>query len=75
MADNVSEWVADCYGDYSSSLQNKASIDQCPSGVRMNRGGSWSRSVAGLRASNRSGSGAGGRSFDLGFRCARGVGP
>jgi formylglycine-generating enzyme required for sulfatase activity len=74
MAGNVWEWVADCYGDYSSSAQNNPSKEQC-SGARVLRGGSWYNNVARLRASNRHGNGAGVRGDLLGFRCARGVGP
>jgi formylglycine-generating enzyme required for sulfatase activity len=72
MAGNVSEWVADWYGEYPAG---EAENPTGPSSgeFRAYRGGGWNSVVAGfVRAAYRSG---GGRSYGfvgLGFRCARG---
>jgi formylglycine-generating enzyme required for sulfatase activity len=67
MHGNGWEWTADWRGDYPSS----SVID--PPGpsngsLRVQRGGSWNDSGAGLRSAYRGGSNPGGRNYYIGFR-------
>jgi sulfatase modifying factor 1 len=67
MSGNVWEWVWDWYGAYSSVSQSD------PTGVstgsnRVLRGGAWSRSLYGMRASNRNRSSPTYRNNSFGFR-------
>jgi formylglycine-generating enzyme required for sulfatase activity len=73
MTGNVWEWTSDCYGPYASGAQKNPSIEQDSCRARVNRGGGWSSSAAGLRASFRIGFEPAVRYNFVGFRCARGV--
>lgn len=73
MAGNVWEWTADLYGNYSEAAATN------PKGAktgtrRVFRGGSWDFTSADfVRAANRNwGAEPSNRSYNLGFRCARG---
>jgi len=70
MAGNVSEWVADGYGDYPNALQQNPTRPDSGA-VKVLRGGSWGYSEYYLRVSYR-GRGTPDYTFlDIGFRCAR----
>ena len=66
MAGNVWEWTSSPYRPYSGG-----SVDRT---LRVFRGGGCGLNVpSGVRAANRDGNAVTGRSFNLGFRCVRGV--
>ena len=69
MAGNVFEWVADWYGDYSSSaVENPTGPDSGDAGII--RGGSWRSYGNELRVSYRSGFTPTNANRTIGFRCA-----
>jgi sulfatase modifying factor 1 len=70
MAGNVWEWVLDVYAAYpSGAVTDYAKTDDVP--TRVMRGGGYDSNFGELRTSNRESKGAGNRSDNLGFRCAR----
>jgi formylglycine-generating enzyme required for sulfatase activity len=73
LAGNVWEWVADRYDPrYYEQSPRRDPLGPDGGVERSVRGGSWlSNDVADLRASERHGSPASYRSYNLGFRCAR----
>jgi formylglycine-generating enzyme required for sulfatase activity len=75
MAGNVSEWVADWYGPYSSEKQGNPTGPSLDAGGRVVRGGAANRIDRYIRTSSRSQQGdIMGTNF-LGFRCAHGISP
>ncbi len=81
MAGNVWEWVDDVYAadayahhDGEGGYVRDASAPSQSTERRAFRGGGWSRSLASVaRAAYRVGGVAASRSYELGFRCARGA--
>jgi len=71
MAGNGWEWVADWYGGYSSSSQQRNPTGPSSGTSRVLRGGSWGSFRSFVRVSSRDGYSPGNRSNDLGFRCAQ----
>lgn len=71
MAGNVSEWVADWYGDYPQQASNNYAGPASGSN-RVRRGGSWLYDYpSGLRGALRFRNTPSDRNGNLGFRCAR----
>ncbi len=73
LAGNVWEWVEDCWhGSYEGApSSSKPWTSNCSGSLRVGRGGGWGNPAGYLRAALRSRDAPGGRSDDLGFRCAR----
>ena len=77
---NVWEWVEDCWhSDYTDAPSDGSAWgSDCHatfSGYRVLRGGSWHINARNLRSAVRSGTGAGDRGSDTGFRIARTLTP
>ncbi len=71
MHGNVLEWLQDPWHDSYVGAPSVASVWGGGAGdSRVVRGGSWSFDAAWLRSASRYGSGAGGGSYDVGFRVA-----
>jgi eukaryotic-like serine/threonine-protein kinase len=71
MAGNVSEWVADWYGDYYAVSPKDNPQGPATGTTRVVRGGSWDHYDDGVRAAYRNASTPDGRFDVIGFRCAR----
>jgi len=69
MLGNVSQWVADWYGNYSFWAQGDPFGPESGTS-RALRGGSWNRSPRVARVSFRDLNEPGVRSLNIGFRCA-----
>jgi len=77
MSGNVSEFVADDYGEYyySHSPRDNPKNTDSNTGQMSIRGGSWFDSGAALRVANRRGVRTNYHSSDIGFRCVRDASP
>ena len=76
MLGNVSEWTEDCWnGSYTGAPSDGSAWEYGNCRRRVLRGGSWELIPLYLRAANRVGGTAGGRSHYVGFRVARTLAP
>ncbi len=77
MNGNVYEWVQDCYiGSYATTPVDGIAHGQsnnCASGTRVLRGGSWHGSTGSLRSANRAWNAPDYRLSDFGFRLAQDI--
>jgi len=76
MHGNVWEWVEDCYHpDYKGAPTDGSAWTTGDCGLRFVRGGSWFDAARDIRSAMRYPDDTGARSFNLGFRVARTLGP